>query len=106
MATQKKITDGTEPSIDADRVMQDLAKIAFANMADFARFGDDGQIHIFDYEKAREVGAKVSVVTRTVGRGKNAREVRRTSIKMPNKVRALILLGKRLGLFKTRRTRK
>ncbi len=84
MVTKKKIQHGGEPSVAADRVVQDLARIAFANMFDFARFQDDGRLHIFDYDKPRDVGAKVSVVTRKVGRGKSAREVRRTKIKMPN----------------------
>jgi phage terminase small subunit len=90
----------------ADKVVQDLAKIAFANIADFARFEPDGSVHIFDYDKAREVGAKVSVVTRKVGRGKNAREVRKIRITMPDKLPALIKLGKHLGLFQPRWKRK
>ena len=106
MVTKKKIQHGGEPSVAADRVVQDLARIAFANMFDFARFQDDGRLHIFDYDKPRDVGAKVSVVTRKVGRGKSAREVRRTKIKMPNKPRALTKLGRHLGLFETRRKRK
>lgn len=106
MVTKKKIQHGGEPSVAADRVVQDLARIAFANMFDFARFEDDGRVYIFDYDKACEMGAKVSVVTRKVGRGKNAREVRTTKITMPNKLRALIKLGRHLGLFETRRKRK
>jgi hypothetical protein len=81
--------------------MDHLAKIAFANVDDFARSNPDGSVEIFDYDKAREIGAKVSVVTRTIGRGKNAREVRITEIRMPkNKLSALIRLGKLLGMFK------
>ena len=49
-------------------------------------------MHIFDWEKARDIGAKVSVTTRKVGRGKNAREVRVTKIRMPNKFPALLKL--------------
>jgi hypothetical protein len=78
-----------------------LIKIAFANMDDFARFHPDGSVEIFDYDKAHEVGAKVSVVTRKIGRGKNTKEVRITKITMPkNKFSALIRLGKLLGMFK------
>ena len=66
-------------------------------MPDFARFEPDGSVHIFDWDKAREVGAQVSVVTRKIGRGKNAREVRHTRIKMPDKFPALIKLLKHLS---------
>ena len=74
-----------------------LEKVAFGNVTDFARFYSDGRIEIFDWEKAREIGAEVSVVTRKVGRGKNAREVRETRIKMPNKLPALLKLLKLLS---------
>jgi hypothetical protein len=83
-------------NIVTDEELEQLAKVAFANMCDFARFEPDGSVHIFDWDKAREVGARVSVVTRQVGRGKNAREVRRTRIKMPDKLPALLKLLKHL----------
>ena len=111
MGKNGKIRDAAEPSAERrdpsvalDRVMQDLARIAFANVLDFARFSPDGSVEIFDYDKAREIGAKVSVITRKVGRGKNAREVRTTSIRMPrNKFSALVRLGEYVGAFKPRR---
>jgi hypothetical protein len=83
-----------EPSFATDDAIQQLARIAFANVLDFARFEPGGRVHIFDWDKAREIGAKVSVVTRTEGRGKNAREVRITEIKMPDKFPALVKLLK------------
>jgi hypothetical protein len=89
--------------MEADRVVHELAKIAFANIGDFAKFSQDGKIDV-DFDKAREIGAVVSVVERKVGRGKNARTVRTTSIKMPDCTQALIKLGKHLGLFNTRQT--
>lgn len=66
-------------------------------MADFARFNPDGSVEIFDWEKAYEIGAKVSVITRKEGRGKSAREVKITEIKMPNKFPALMKLLKYLS---------
>ena len=96
MTTKKKIQHEMEPST-TDETVQHLARIAFANILDFARFEADGRVHIFDWDKAREMGAQVSVVTRKIGRGKNAREVRRTSIKMPDKFPALIKLLKHLS---------
>ena len=102
MVTKKKFEEGAEPGLAAEKASQ----VAFANVLDFARFQPDGTVHIFDYDKAREVGAKVSVTTRKIGRGKNAKEVRTTRIGMPDKLPALLKLGKRLGLFETRRKRK
>lgn len=95
-----------DPRAEVDKILADLAKIAFANMADFARFDPDGRPHIFDWEKAKEIGAKVSITTRTIGRGKNAREVRTTQIIMPDKYAALLELGERIGVFERRRKRK
>jgi hypothetical protein len=101
MVTKKTIQHGGDLRAAADKRVQDLAKVAFANILDFARFDADGGVHIFDYDKAREVGAKVTVVTRKVGRGKNARELRRTRIIMPDKFRALMQLIKHLTLAET-----
>ena len=39
--------------------IEDLAKIAFGNMADFCRFGADGRVHVLDWAKASEVGAQL-----------------------------------------------
>jgi hypothetical protein len=43
-----KIEKGKKATDDA---MDPLAKIAFANMDDFARFKPDGSVEIFDYNK-------------------------------------------------------
>lgn len=51
MAKKTKTPNLAGPPLDAEKV-QDLAKIAFANMDDFARFEADGSVHIFDYDKA------------------------------------------------------
>ena len=93
-----------DPKLEADRVVRELSKIAFGNMADFVTLDSNGDIAEIDFEKAREVGATVSVVSRKVGRGKNAGTVVTTTIKMPDKVRALIQLGKHIGLFPRRWT--
>lgn len=75
-----------------NKTLEELIAIGFGNMDDFARFEPNGRVHIFDWDKARQVGAQVSVVTRKMGRGKNAREVRITQIKMPDKFPALMKL--------------
>ena len=83
----------------SDKEIKKLEKIAFANIADFARFEPDGSVHIFDYGRALDIGAKIKIKTRLVGRGKNAREMRQTIIIMPDNLPALIKLGEHLGLF-------
>ena len=93
MATRKSRGRG-KASVTRDEMIQDLARVAFANIQDFVRFEPGGGVHIYDWDKAREVGAKVSVVTRKVDRGKNAREVRVTEVKMPDKFPALMKLLK------------
>jgi len=97
MARKKGFKKMESLALQADKTLQDLAGIAFANILDFARFEVDGRVHIFDWGKAREVVAQVSVVTRKIGRGKNTREVRCTRIKMPDTFSALIKLLKHLG---------
>ena len=61
-------------------------------MLDFALFEPDGGVHIFDWAKAREIGAKVSIKTRMVGRGKECQRVRTTDIRMPARKKVLALL--------------
>lgn len=106
MQSKKAKAAGRDTNAEVDKILRDLAKIAFANVLDFARFEPDGRVYIFDWEKAREVGAKVSITTRKIGRGKNAKEVRTTKILMPDKYPALLELGQRLGVFERRRRRR
>ena len=98
--TKKKQKLNVEPG----QMIEQLARIAFANVLDFARFEPNGRVHIFDWDKAREIGAEVSVVTRKVGRGKNARDVRTTRIKMPDKFPALMKLLKILDRIEGRKS--
>jgi hypothetical protein len=65
--TTKSQTTTQESLSRSDPAIAKLAKVAFANVADFARFNPDGSVEIFDWEKAKEIGAKVSVVTRKEG---------------------------------------
>jgi hypothetical protein len=92
MANKKNTQPRQKSDLELENHIERLCKIAFGNILDFARFGADNSVHIFDWNKVEEVGAKVSVVTRTRGRGRNAREVRITKITMPDKVKALCKL--------------
>jgi len=87
-----------QPEVQAARVVEELKKFAFANMADFIRFFPDGRVEIFDYDKAREVGAVISVTARARGTA--------TKIALPHKQTALVLLGQHLGMLPVQRGRK
>ena len=101
-----KKTIERDPSAEADEVVENLAKVALANMLDFARFHDDGRLEIFDHGKAREVGAKISVVPKKGEPGRKGRKIRQTTITMPDKYTALVRLGEHLGVFPVSRKRK
>lgn len=88
--------------ITADAVVLELAKVAFANMADYMRPGPDGDA-VLDFSKlTREQAAALAEVTVEdfkEGRGEDARTVRRIKFKLHDKLSALEKLGRHLGLF-------
>ena len=92
-------------TIAATRVLEELAKLAFANMADYMRVGPGGD-PVLDFSKlTRDQAAalvEVTVEDYVDGRGEDARQVRRVKFKLASKLVALELLGKHLGLFKDR----
>ena len=73
----------------------ELEEIAYANLGDYIRIDEDGYPHL-DFSKvtdAKAAGLKeFTVEEREVGRGKNARVVRRVRLKTHDKVRALVQL--------------
>jgi len=89
--------------VTAERVVNELAKIAFASMGDFVTLTASGDPYI-DLSKATpdQLAAlsEVTVEDFTDGRGDDARDVRRVKIKLGNKHGALVDLGKHLGIFR------
>jgi phage terminase small subunit len=81
----------------------ELAKIAFANMADYMTVGPDGN-PVFDFSMLTPDQAaalvEVTVDGNVKGRGKGARPVRKVRFKLADKRAALVDLGKHLGMFK------
>lgn len=77
--------------INQDRIIRELARIAFVNPADIIN-ADDATIK----EDATEddTAAIQSVKVKTLGEGKVEREVR-----MADKIKALELLGKHMGMY-------
>lgn len=78
--------------VNADRVVMELAKIAFVNAGDVI----DAETATLKTDAAREDTAAIqSVKVKTFGEDGLERE-----IKMADKLKALELLGKHLGMFK------
>jgi phage terminase small subunit len=88
--------------VTAERVIGELAKLAFANMADYLKIGPDGAPRPDFGRVSRDQAAalqEVTVTPVTYGQGAHAREVSRVRLKLANKRSALVDLGNHLGLF-------
>jgi phage terminase small subunit len=99
-AKQIKIADKLD--VTAERVVAELAKIGFANMADYMKAGPDGDPYLDFSAISRDQAAalvEVTVEDFKDGRGEDARDVRRVKFKLADKRAALVDLGKHLGLF-------
>lgn len=97
---QQKRAQRTE--ITQDKVLTELARMGFANLADYVAVQPDGSAVVDLSRATREQWAAVQeiVVDEYVeGRGAQAREVKRTKIKLHPKTSALELIGKHLGMF-------
>ncbi len=77
--------------VTADRVVQELAKIAFSDLKDFVDFGPDS-IKIKDSDTVD--GSVLAEVGETVSQAGSTR-----TVKLHNKMKALELLGRHLGIF-------
>lgn len=88
--------------MSADEVLEELAKLARANMQDYMVVGPHGD-PVLDWSKlTRDQAAALQEVTvddYVDGRGDEARDVRRVKFKLADKKGALVELGKHLGLF-------
>lgn len=88
--------------ITADRVVEELAKIGFANMADYMKATPDGDPYLDFSALTREQAAALQEVTVEDfkdGRGEDARDVKRVKFKLADKRAALVDLGRHLGIF-------
>lgn len=88
--------------ISKEQVLEELAKIGFANMKDYSRITDDGEPFIDLSEMTRDQAAAVqqfSIEDYKEGRGKDARDIRKVTFKLYDKRAALVDIGKHLGMF-------
>ena len=80
--------------ITADRILQELAVIAFANVGDFLRWSDAG-IELIPRDKI-DIAKLGAVESLTVAQNGNHRGFK---LKLKNCIHALDLLGRHLGMF-------
>lgn len=88
-------------AITKEAVLGELAKLAFANMADYMRVGEDGQPTLNFKDLTRDqAAALVEITVEEFKDGRSdKREVRRVKFKLADKQKSLEALGKHLGLF-------
>lgn len=91
--------------LSAEKIVLELCKLGFANMADYVRVDASGDTHIDLSNINRDQFAAIGEITTDVymeGRGDDVREVKRTKFKLLDKKGALIDLlrhvtGQKLG---------
>ena len=88
-------------AITKESVLAELAKIAFANMQDYMKVGEDGQPSLNFKDLTRDQAAALAEITveEFVDGRSDKRRVRRVKFKLASKQDALVALGKHLGLF-------
>ena len=91
--------------IKQDRVLQELALLAFANMGNYIGITSEGDPFVNLSNLTLDQWAAISEVTVEdfmEGRGDDAREVKKIKFKLADKKGSLEALGKHLGMFPTR----
>ena len=89
-------------AITADRVLLELAAMAFSNIFDFIRVQADGSVHIDLARATRDRAAAIhDVVLRahTGGSADEKRGVKLIEIELCDKLKALDMLARHLGMF-------
>lgn len=87
--------------IDRRRVLQELANLAFANMQNYMRFGEDGE-PVLDFSglTADQAAALQEVTVEEFVDGRSdKRQVRRVKFKLSDKAKSLELLMRNMGML-------
>lgn len=87
--------------ISAHLIKQEIAKIAFSNMQDYLKVGEDGQPVLDWKDLTRNQGAALSEVTVDTigGKGEDDPLVVRTKFKLHKKLDALVALARIEGMY-------
>ena len=87
--------------ITQDMVLQELAKIGFANMLDYMTPNDRGEMYIDMSKLTRDQAAAIGEYqTETVSGKGEMPDVEKTKFKLLDKRQALVDIGRHLGMFK------
>ena len=89
--------------VTVQSVVEELAKIGFANMMDYVDIGPDGDAYLDMSRLTRDQAAAISevIVNDAKGaRGAKSRGKRQVKFKLHDKKAALVNLGNHLGMFK------
>jgi phage terminase small subunit len=88
--------------VTSERVVAELAKIAFANIFDLIEIGADGEPRVnlaaVTYDQAAGL-KELSIEEFRAGNTGTAQKGRRIRVKLGDKISALVALAKHLGLF-------
>jgi len=93
---------GHRLDVNAERVLGELAKLAFANLADYITVQADGTAYVDLNAVTRDQAAAIAelqVDEYVEGKGEGARNVKRVKIKLADKGVNLERLGRHLKLF-------
>ena len=91
--------------LSAEKVLSELSSMGFSNMLDYIKTTEEGSAYVDLSNLTREQAAAIPEITvdeYVEGKGKHARKVKRTRLKLVDKIRSLELLGKHLKLFTER----
>lgn len=98
-----RLEQSDRTGVTADRVIRELAAIAFGDLRDVASWRADALTLIDSAELAPEAAAAVREVvayTTTTDHGESSTTTTRVQIRQHDKIAAIRLLGQHLGLFK------
>ena len=91
--------------LSTEKVLSELSSMGFSNMLDYIKTTEEGSAYVDLSNLTREQSSAIQEVTvdeYMEGKGKHARKVKRTKLKLVDKIRSLELLGKHLKLFTER----
>lgn len=93
----------TRLEVKADRVVEEMARLAFSNMQDYIAVAPDGTYKGIDFSKlSRDQASAIQEIREdtTGGSGDGERKlILRTTLKLADKSRNLELLARHLGIF-------
>ncbi len=91
--------------LDAEKVLSELSRMGFSNILDYVKVTKEGDAYVDLSNLTREQVAAIQEITvdeHMEGKGKDARKVKRTRLKLVDKIRSLDLLGRHIKLFTDR----